>query len=90
MATKKQQAEAAQAASGIAEKVTAFFKENPKAPVVYSTSDEFLFENKKFASDHAATIGIDEPEPHSNPLFINVEVGFETVESDDTEPQNKL
>ena len=67
-------------ATPVAKKVAEYFSENPKTPVVYSTKDEFLFETRKFAYDHARTLGDDEPELHNNPL-----AAFEPDETEDTD-----
>ena len=52
----------------IAQKVSEFFAQNPKEPIAYSTTDGFLFTTKKFAYDHARTLGDDEPKVHNSPL----------------------
>lgn len=55
-------------------KVEAYFTANPKKKVVYSTSDEFLFETKKYATNHAKSLSDDDvASTHKNPLFIEVE-----------------
>ena len=75
------------AVATIAEKVGNYFAANPKSPEVYSTSDGFLFEVKKFAKDHARTLSdAEEPEIHSNPLVAVPEPDEEPAEADGDNP----
>lgn len=54
-------------------KVEDYFAANPKKKVVHSTTDGFLFEAKKYATDHANTLGDDEiATTHKNPKLIDV------------------
>jgi len=54
-------------------KVEVYFTANPKKKVVYSTSDEFLFETKKYATDHAKSLSDDDvATTHKNPKLIEV------------------
>jgi hypothetical protein len=72
------------AVATIAETVAAYFAANAKTPEVYSTSDGYLFEVKKFAKDHARTLSdAEEPETHSNPLVAVPEPNEELDEADD-------
>jgi uncharacterized pyridoxamine 5'-phosphate oxidase family protein len=63
----------------VAGKVKTYFASNPKKKQVYSTSDGYLFEVKKFATQHAQSIDESEVvETHKNPLLIEVEETEET------------
>jgi hypothetical protein len=57
----------------LAEKVAVFFGENPKTEKVFASADGFLFENEKFAQDHASTIDVKEVETFLNPNLLEVE-----------------
>lgn len=55
----------------VAVKVETYFNDNPKKRQVYSTPDGYLFETKKFANDHAQTLGEDQyAQTHKNTAFI--------------------
>lgn len=71
------------------EKVSTFFKENPKAKKLFSTADEFLFTNRKNANNHAQTLDDKEVVFFKNPTEIDVEsdeVTFDDSQEDPTPP----
>lgn len=78
--TKKKKENAPEVTGALKEKVTAFFTENPKAKQVYTTPDDFLFTNLKFANDHAKTLGEEPAKCHKNPNYIEVETEEDTEE----------
>ena len=54
------------------EKADNYFKENPKVKEVYISADGFLFTNRNFACNHAATLENKEPLHFKNPATFEV------------------
>lgn len=82
MTTKKKQPNTSLIDDVFVDKVQAYFLENPKKKKVYITSDGFLFEIKKFASNHGDTLIDKEVKTVSNSLLIEVDPDEEDSEDD--------
>nr|WP_294922191.1 hypothetical protein [uncultured Flavobacterium sp.] len=68
------------------EKVEIYFAENPKKKKIHLSSDGFLFENKKFASNHGETLEDKEIKTVKNPNLIEVNLEEEDTEEDPESP----
>ncbi|MRX70273.1 hypothetical protein SAMN06265349_101725 [Flavobacterium resistens] len=83
---KKNQVNASIISDAFAEKVENYFAENPKKKKVYVSSDGYLFEVKKFATNHGDTLEDKEIITAKNPLQIDVTIEEEEEEEDPTPP----
>lgn len=65
-----------------AEKVEAYFKENPQMTRIEISSDGYLFQSKKLAQNYADTLENKEVKTAKNPFLIEVDLD----EEEDTPP----
>lgn len=77
---KKNTENASAISEALQKEITGFFLINPKTELVFTTSDEYLFTNLKFANDHAKTLGGEPAKCHKNPNYIEVETEEDTEE----------
>lgn len=80
---KENQGNALPSSDAFAEKVGKYFAENPKKKKIYVSSDGYLFEVKKFATNHGDTLKDKEIITIKNPLQIDVMIEEEEEEQEE-------